>query len=114
MTTATSRTTTTTTKIATTSDGDNNNVKSMNTLTMNKTTLTLTKLTTTISTTGLGVGRIHAKRSGKRNTKYVWRSLNKAGYTATLVACGWARAAFEFLEHLGRSSEGKDRKNIKK
>ena len=39
---------------------------------------------------------------------------NKAGYTATPVACGWAGAVFELLEHLGRSSEAKDRKNIKK
>ena len=39
---------------------------------------------------------------------------NKAGYTATLVACGWAGAVFELLKHLARSSEAKDRKNIKK
>ena len=39
---------------------------------------------------------------------------NKAGYTATPVACGWAGAVIELLEHLGRSSEAKDRKNIKK
>ena len=38
---------------------------------------------------------------------------NKAGYTATLVACGWAGAVFELLEHLGRSSEAKDRKKKK-
>ena len=35
-------------------------------------------------------------------------------YTATLVACGWAGAVFELLEHLGKCSEAKDRKNIKK
>ena len=39
---------------------------------------------------------------------------NKAGYTATLVACGWAGAVFELLKHLGKCSEAKDRKNIKK
>ena len=39
---------------------------------------------------------------------------NKAGYTATPVACGLTGAVFELLEHLGRSSEAKDRKNIKK
>ena len=39
---------------------------------------------------------------------------NKAGYTATSVACGWAGAVFELLKHLARSSEAKDRKNIKK
>ena len=39
---------------------------------------------------------------------------NKAGYTATLVVCGWAGAVFELLEHLGKCSEAKDRKNIKK
>ena len=32
----------------------------------------------------------------------------------TPVACRWAGAVFELLEHLGRSSEAKDRKNIKK
>ena len=39
---------------------------------------------------------------------------NKAGYTATPVACGWAGAVIELLKHLGKSSEAKDRKNIKK
>ena len=39
---------------------------------------------------------------------------NKAGYTATSVACGWVGAVFELLQHLARSSEAKDRKNIKK
>ena len=39
---------------------------------------------------------------------------NKARYTATPVACGWAVAVFELLEHLGRGSEAKDCKNIKK
>ena len=41
-------------------------------------------------------------------------TVNKAGYTATLVACGWAGAVFELLKHLGKCSEAKDRKNIKK
>ena len=40
--------------------------------------------------------------------------LNKAGYTATSIAWGWAGAVIELLEHLGKSSEAKDRKNIKK
>ena len=39
---------------------------------------------------------------------------NKAGYTATPVACGWAGADLRSLDHLGRSSEAKDRKNPKK
>ena len=53
---------------------------------------------------------LHLKRlMGQR-----WRKQNKAGYTATPVACGWAGAVFELPEHLGRSSEAKDRKNIKK
>ena len=39
---------------------------------------------------------------------------NKAGYTATSLAYGWAGAIFESLMHLARSSETKDRKNIKK
>ena len=40
--------------------------------------------------------------------------MDKAGYTATLVACGWAGAVFEFLERFGKCSEAKDHKNIKK
>ena len=40
--------------------------------------------------------------------------LNKAGYTATPVACGWAGAKIEVTHHLGRSSEAKNRKNPKK
>ena len=40
-------------------------------------------------------------------------SMNKAGYTATPVACGWAGAVFELLKHLGKCSEAKDRKNKK-
>ena len=37
---------------------------------------------------------------------------NKAGYTATLVACGWAGAMMEnSLGHFGRSSELKTLKN---
>ena len=40
--------------------------------------------------------------------------INKAGYTATSVACGWAGAVIELLEHLGKSDEAKERKNIKK
>ena len=39
---------------------------------------------------------------------------NKAGYTAAIVACGWAGAVFELLKHLARSCEANDRKNIKK
>ena len=39
---------------------------------------------------------------------------NKAGYTATPVACGWVGDFFRSLYHLGRSSEAKDRKNPKK
>ena len=38
---------------------------------------------------------------------------NKAGYTATLVASGWAGAVFKLLKHLGKSGKAKDRKNIK-
>ena len=39
---------------------------------------------------------------------------NKAGYTATPVACGWAGAIIEVTNHLGRSSEAKNCKNPKK
>ena len=33
---------------------------------------------------------------------------------ATSVACGWAGAVFEFLEHLGRSSDAKKTRKHKK
>ena len=39
--------------------------------------------------------------------------LNKAGNTATPVACGWAGAVLEATYHLGRSHEAKDSKNSK-
>ena len=39
--------------------------------------------------------------------------INKAGYTATPVVCGWAGAVFKLLKHLGKSGKAKDRKNIK-
>ena len=39
---------------------------------------------------------------------------NKAGYTATEVACRWAGAIIEVTRSFGRSSEAKDRKNPKK
>ena len=43
------------------------------------------------------------------------RVKNKAGYTATLVACGWAGAVMEKVTgELGRSSELKTLKNAKK
>ena len=45
---------------------------------------------------------------------YAISKQNKAGYTASPVACGWAGAVFELLKHLGKCSEAKDRKNIKK
>ena len=32
----------------------------------------------------------------------------------SLTACGWAGAVFELLKHLGKSSEAKDRKKLKK
>ena len=39
---------------------------------------------------------------------------NKAGYTVTPVACGWAGAIFEVTKHLGRSGEAKKTKKPKK
>ena len=39
---------------------------------------------------------------------------NKAGYTATPVACGGQGLFLRSLDHLGRSSEAKDRKKQKK
>ena len=39
--------------------------------------------------------------------------VNKAGYTTTPVACGWAGVVFE-VSHLGRSGEVKDHKHPKK
>ena len=54
----------------------------------------------------------------QENFQSLWILLNfnknKVGYTATLVVCGRAGAVFELLEHLGKCSEAKDRKNIKK
>ena len=55
-----------------------------------------------------------AEKYFKTENSLVGRLKNKAGYTATLVACGWAGAVFELLKHLGKCSEAKDRKNIKK
>ena len=37
--------------------------------------------------------------------------INKAGYTATEVACGWAGAILRSLDYLGRSSEVKEIKS---
>ena len=50
------------------------------------------------------------KHFAKAELKFL---VNKTGYTATLVACGWAGAVY-LLKHLARSSEAKDSKNIKK
>ena len=38
---------------------------------------------------------------------------NKAGYTATLVACGWAGTIFEVTRSFGQEQQGK-KKNLKK
>ena len=51
------------------------------------------------------------KRKGRKGNS---SNENKAGYTATPVACGRAGAVFHSQEHLGKSSRAKDRKNIKK
>ena len=40
--------------------------------------------------------------------------MNKAGYTATQVACGWAGAIFELTRALGQEQYGQRIKNIKK
>ena len=60
-------------------------------------------------------------KNKQRNTCREWNKpkrclekKNKAGYTTTLVACGWAGAVFELLKHLGKCNEAKDCKNIKK
>ena len=39
---------------------------------------------------------------------------NKAGYTATLVACGWAGAIFEVTRPFGQEQRGQKIKIIKK
>ena len=49
--------------------------------------------------------RERKRESGK------WK--NKAGYTATKVACGGQGPYLKPLLHLGRSNEAKDRKNPK-
>ena len=53
------------------------------------------------------------RRTGIRN----WLTTvegNKAGYTATLVVCGWAGVVFEVTWSLGQEVEAKDRKTPKK
>ena len=40
--------------------------------------------------------------------------LNKAGYTATEVACGWAGAIFEVTRPFGQEQGGQSNKIIKK
>ena len=47
--------------------------------------------------------------SCKHDNGLEWKRM--AGYTATLVACEWAGAAFELLKHLARSSEARNCKN---
>ena len=42
------------------------------------------------------------------------RDLNKARYTATPVACGWARAIVEVSGTFGQEQQGKTPINIKK
>ena len=39
--------------------------------------------------------------------------INKAGYTATEVACGWARAIFEVTRPFGQEQGGQSNKIIK-
>ena len=56
----------------------------------------------------------HRNQTAAQTNRSTGWSGNKAGYTATSVACGWAGAVIESPEHLGKSGEAKDRKNIKK
>ena len=57
------------------------------------------------------VEQTHLHRNLKIDTNHME---NKAEYTATPVACGWAGAYLRSLDRLGRSSEAKDCKNPKK
>ena len=61
-----------------------------------------------------GTRQSSSGRLGRSSNAKTASNFNKAGYTASPVACGWAGAVFELLEHLGRNSEAKDRKNPKK
>ena len=47
----------------------------------------------------------------ERNPKFIL-SNNKARYTATLVACGWAGAIFELTRTFGQEQYGQRTKNI--
>ena len=55
-------------------------------------------------------GRLGRSRNAKTAQKF-----NKAGYAATLVACGWAGAVLEKVTgHLGRGCMLKELKNAEK
>ena len=52
--------------------------------------------------------KTNVKTQYEKNDQYV----NKAGYTATTVACGWAGAVFEVTKAFGHEQRAKDRRNI--
>ena len=58
------------------------------------------------------------KQTDERTKKFnrdAWMHLNKAGYTATPVVCGWAGAIFELIRAFGQEQYGqKNEKNKKK
>ena len=60
----------------------------------------------------------HSQCEKKSQTKWLQQKcecvLNKAGYTATAVKCGWAGAVFEVTRPLGQEQWGQRNKIIKK
>ena len=57
------------------------------------------------------------KQTDERTKKFnrdAWMHLNKAGYTATPVACGWAGAIFELISAFWQKWYGQRINNIKK
>ena len=54
------------------------------------------------------------KETGKAEEGKVERRRNKAGYTATKVACGWAGAIFEVTRPFGQEQSGQKPQKPKK
>ena len=49
-----------------------------------------------------------------KTKKIAKKRKNKAGYTATEVACGWAGAIFEVTRPFGQEQGGQNNKIVKK
>ena len=51
------------------------------------------------------------KEENEKEKQKKKKKKNKAGYTATEVACGWAGAILRSPDHFGKSSEVKEKKS---